>query len=289
MNPFFEQKSGNPERLDGRLTAYALIEAIEGAATEQRPGMREGSNLFSVQADCRHENTMEEFFKTELGSSLKQGLDQVLQRLRESGLWPEQNESGAGKDENNLVHGMAELIPIMARIVSFESEDEVLSQEGDIYFLGTFSNFQAASMATQAFSLLYQFRFREQERGSARRSIEELLSQIESELPEHENFRDYREDLERKLLGSYIPALLYNRQNQGAHDRAVDRFRQFMNGYRFPEDVDTVVRISSQPIGANSKELRIFELLLKKMVAMAKEDFGDVATIQDDIRRLSDS
>lgn len=291
-NPFFEQKSGNPDRLDGRLTAYALIEGGEKDGQpggEPKPIHRESAGLFAVQADCRQENTMEEFFRTELGSSLKKGLDQVLQRLKESGLWPEQGGTEPAREEPDLANGMAELIPIMARIVSFENEDEVLSQEGDVYFLGPFSNFQAASMCTQAFSLLYQFRFREQERLGARRSIEELLSQIENELPENENFRDYRDDLERKLLGSYIPAVLYSRQNPLDFERAVERFRRFMMGYRFPEDVEEVIRISSRPITANSKELRKFELLLKKMVALAKEDFGEVATIQEDIRRISDS
>ena len=144
-------------------------------------------------------------------------------------------------------------------------------------------------MCTQAFSLLYQFRFREQERVGARRSIEELLSQIENDLPENENFYDYRNDLERKLLGSYIPAVLYSRQNPPDFERAVERFRRFMAGYRFPEDVEEVIRISSLPITTNSRELRKFELLLKKMVALAKEDFGEVATIQEDIRRISGS
>lgn len=286
MSQFFEQKSGDPDRFDGRMTAYAIVEGTETIPSELRQSLHKGSNIFAAQADCRQQQSMDDFLKTEMGSSLKKGLDQVMQRLREAGLWNESNDPTAPKEESELVQGMAELIPIMARIVNYEEEEEALQQEGDVYFLGKFSDFRAANMCVQAFSLLYQFRYREQERSQARRSVEDLLAQIEQQIPSNENFRDCKESLEKKLFGSYVPAILYSKQNKEDHQRAVERFKKFMEGYRFPEDIAGIVNLSYSMNVDRPLDVKKLELLLHKIIALSHEDFDKLASIQRELNGL---
>lgn len=287
MGAFFTQKQGKDDRLDGRLTAYAIVTGSTDVPPELSGMIPEGSNVFAVQADCRHEPSMNDFFKSELGSNLKKGLDQVIDKLRESGLWNEKNESGNPGEDMDMMHGMAELIPIMARIVAFESEEDVLRQEGDIYYLGGFSSFQAASMCAQAFSLLYQFHYKEQEKSHAQKSIEDLLSTIENQVPDNETFKDCRNDLDRKLMGTYVPAILYSRHNKQEYQKAVGRFRRFMEGYRFPDDIDQILTVADRLDNNNQDDVKRLGLLLDKVSAMCNEDFGKLAKIQKDLEDLS--
>lgn len=281
-NPFFKQKKGAGSRLDGRMTAYAIVEGTSGVPGELKGMIQDGSNVFAVQADCRQEHPSEDFFKSELGSSLKKGLDQVVQRLRESGLWFDQE-----KEDMDLVNGMAELIPIMARIVSFESEDEAINQEGDVYYLGAFSGFQGASMCAQAFSLMYQSRYREQARENAKKEIENLLVEIEQQVPENENFKDCnKNDLKKKLLGTYVPAILYSSHNELERKKAIDRLRNFMRDYRFPDDIENIISVSENMKENDEYSVKKLTLLLDKIIAFNNEDFNKLASIQDTLNNL---
>jgi HEPN domain-containing protein len=270
------------------MTAYAMVEGTEGLPSDiKKMAQESGSNIFAVQADCRQDFQADDFLKSELGSSLKKGLDQVIQRLKEAGLLGDQNDPNAGKPEGmNIVRGMADLIPIMARMVSFETEDEVLQQEGDVYFLGRFFDFQSVSMCAQAFSLLYQFRYREQERTKAKNAIEELLSQIETKVEVNENFIQDKENLEKKLFGTYIPAILYSRADAEDHKKSIDRFKKFMTGYRFPADVEDVVTLADKIDLNKQEDIRKFELTVNKIIALSKEDFMAVATITEELKKI---
>lgn len=289
-NQFFTQKSGSRDRLEGRVTAYSLMTTSEGAPEEVKGFMQGGSNIFAVQADCRQEQTVDDFFRSELGSSLKKGLDQVIQKLRDSGIWNDQMDSTdmMMKDEEGFGRGMAELIPVMARIVGFNNEEDALSQDGDVFFLGYFSDFQAASMCAQSFALLYQFRYREQEKLAAKNAVEELLAQIGQNIPEDEIVLDCGEDLEKKLYSSYIPAILYTVHDEPEHQKAVERFRGFMKGYKFPEDVEEIIEIAGRVKADEQKtHVKKLELLIQKIVALVHEDFEGLADIQRDLQELS--
>lgn len=288
MNMFFEQKQGDPNRLYGKMTAYAIVENAESMPPEFRGEGNDGGNIFAVQADCRQEHPTQDFLKSDLGASLKKGLDQVIQHLRDSGLWQDTLTPDNGEEGAAMVRGMAELIPIMARVLTFDSEEEIMREEGDIYFLGTFADWPGASMYGQAFSLLYQTRYREQERNTAKQSIDDLLSQIEKQASENEIFTN-TSDLEKKMLGNYIPAILYSLPNPAEHQKAIARFRRFMHGYRFPEDVDRIIEAVQNVKSPDAKTTKKLELLIKKIVAMSKEDFSALAVIQRELNGIEKS
>jgi hypothetical protein len=290
MNFDIQQKKGDPGTLDGRITVYAMIDVDTGellAAKHAFASMVNDGFLVS-QGNFKDQYNFKDFLKSELGISLEDGLEDGLKELLdrmeglESTLDPQKL-----KERLESMDDLNDFIPTPAKIVPFHSEEEIFSQEGDVFFVGSFKNVGNAVLAVQALPMLYQSRFREQEAGRIKNEIESLIAQIENTDVRHpQALPKAKQSTEEGLLMEYIPNMLYYRKESHDFENKVREFRLAMKRYRFPEDIEAIVSIISRKGELSETDNRLLELYAKKITCVEKEDFKEVDTVTREIKQL---
>jgi hypothetical protein len=241
MSFTIQQKKGDPQNPDGRITVYAAID-IDPAdlATVKHSFASMVHNGFLVaQGNFRDQYNFRDFLQSELGISLEQGFEEGLSQLiehmdgLESTLDPQKL-----KERLENMNDLEDFIPTPAKIVPFHSEAEICAQEGDVFFAGTFKNIGNAVLAVQALPMLYQAHYREHEGQHIRIEIESIITQIErSDAPRVSASPKPKASTEETLLKEYIPKMLYSKKEPHAFETAAKEFRLFMKKYRFQEDI----------------------------------------------------
>jgi hypothetical protein len=218
-----------------------------------------------------------------MGLSLEDGLEDFLDKLGglESALDPEKLRE---RIEN--IDEMEDFIPTPAKIVPFSSEADVLAQEGDVYFAGTFKNVGNAILSVNSLPILYQARFREQEIHKVRNEIEQLIAQIENNAPLREQSLSSDVKVEEKILKEFIPNMLYCRKEKKVFSAAEKQFRGFLKAYRNAEDVDAIVSIIADEHELTAKHFKLLELYAKKIARVWEEKFAEAEKLQNDIAAL---
>ena len=281
-----ERKKGSQDRLDGRLTVYAILDIDPSELLSMKSGIASMiyDKFLVAQGNYKDQNNLRDFLKSEMGISLEEGLEEFLEKLGglESALDPQKL-----RDKIENFDEMEEFIPTPAKIVPFHSESEILGQEGDVFFAGTFKNIGNAILSVNSFPILYQARFREQEIEKVRNEIELLISQIEkNELPEA-TFSTRGVNLEEKIIKEFIPNMLYCRKDPKVFSAAEKQFRAFMRGYSFKDDVDRIVSIIADQEELTAKYFKLLELYAKKISEVRKENFEEVEKLRLEIERIS--
>jgi hypothetical protein len=286
-----EQKKGDPDHLDVRITVYASIDMDPSELlTMKHPVASMVHNgLIVAQGNFKEQSSLKDFLKSEMGISLDEELDDSLSQLidkmngLESALDPQKL-----KDRLENMGDFEEFIPTPAKIVPFHSEQEIISQQGDVFYLGTYKNVGSAVLGINALPILYQARYREQDLVRVRNEIESLISQIEhTEAPNAVlTLNSPGVDVEQKLLKEFIPNMLYHRNDPHELHNTEKQFRSFMNGYRFLEDVDAIVMIIGGDHELTPKQYKLLELYAKKIDAVKREDFGSAESYTKEILSL---
>jgi hypothetical protein len=288
-----QQKKGDPQNLDGRITVYAVI-AIdpEDLSTIKHSFASMVHNGFLVaQGNFKDQYNFRDFLQSELGISLEDGFEEGLTQLieRMDGL---ESTLDPQKLKNRLenMNDLEDFIPTPAKIVPFHSEEEICAQEGDVFFVGTFKNVANAVLSVQALPMLYQAEYREHEVGRIRNEIESIITQIErSDTPRGKASPappKLKASIEETLLKELIPNMLYSKKEPHAFETAAKEFRSFMKKYRFQEDIETVVSLISGSAELKEKENRLLELYAKKIACVEKEDFQMAEDVSREILRL---
>jgi hypothetical protein len=285
-----EQKKGDPRLLDGRITVFAMIDTDAGELMNTRHSFASMvHNGFLVsQGNFRDQYNFKDFLKSELGISLEDGLEEGLTALLdrmdglESTLDPQKL-----KERLESMDDLNDFIPTPAKIAPFHSEEEILSQEGDVFFAGRFKNIGNAVLSVQALPMLYQAQFREQEGGRIKNEIESLIAQIEKgdDKPPAQP-QGKKQSTEDHLLREFIPNLLYTRKESHAFEATVRDFRAAMKRYRFPEDIEAIVSIISSKKELSETDNRLLELYAKKITFVEKEDFNTVDSVTREIKQI---
>jgi hypothetical protein len=285
-----QQKKGDPRNLDGRITVYAVIDIDPDdlSAVKHSFASMVHNGFLVAQGNFKDQYNFRDFLQSELGISLEEGFDEGLAQLiermdgLESTLDPQKL-----KERLENMNDLEDFIPTPAKIVPFHSEEEILAQEGDVFFAGTFKNIGNAVLSVQALPMLYQAQYREHEVTRIRSEIESIISQIErSDTPRDSAPSKPKASIEETLLTKLIPAMLYNRKEQHAFETATKEFRSFMKKYRYQEDVEAVVAIISGSDELTEKENKLLELYAKKMACVQKEDFEQAEEASRAIQRL---
>jgi hypothetical protein len=280
-----QQKKGDPAKLDGRLTAYAIldIDPSDLLAMKHPIASMVHDGLLVAQGNYREQNNLRDFLKSEMGVSLEDGLEEFLDKLGglESALDPEKL-----RDRIENIDELEDFIPTPAKIVPFTSEDEVLSQEGDVYFAGTFKNVGNAILSVNSVPILYQARFREQEIQKVRNEIELLTSQIEKNVPPREKLLSPDMKVEEKIMKEFIPNMLYCRKEKKVFGAAEKLFRDFMHDYKNGEDINAIVGIIADDHELTSRHFKLLELYAKKISRIMEENFAEAEKLQYDITAL---
>jgi hypothetical protein len=282
-----EQKKGAPGYLDGRLTVYAVldIDPSDLLAMKHPIASMAYNNFLVAQGNYKEQNNLRDFLKSEMNISLEEGLEDFLDKLGglESALDPQKlREKIDNFDE------LEEFIPTPAKIVPFRSETEILGQEGDVFFTGTFKNIGNAILSVNSFPILYQARFREQEIDKVRNEIEHLISQIEkTATPQEATFNTRGVNVEDKIMKEFIPNMLYCRKDPKVFSAAEKQFKMFMRGYQFTDDVEAIVSIIAHQAELTTKYFKLLELYAKKISEVHRENYGEAEKIRLEIDRLN--
>lgn len=283
------QKKGDPKNLDGHLTVYAAvdIDPAELAGTSHPVASAISNGLLVANGNFKDQSNLKDFLQSEMGLSLEEGLEEIIERLDglESALDPQKL-----KEKIESMKEFEDFIPTPAKIVPFHSEEEVLSQEGDVFFVGSFRNIGNANLSVNAFPILYQARYREQQIRRVKTEIDQLISQIERGQRDSEEEHYSREgaDVGEKILKDYIPNMLYSRKDPKLFSTVRERFRSFMRGYRFPQDIDRIVSIIGTGGDLSADSFRLLELYAKKVAGVTREDFGVVESVCREIDRMEE-
>jgi hypothetical protein len=285
-----QQKKGDQQNLDGRITVYARIDIDpeELLSVKHSFASMVHNGLLVAQGNFKDQYNFRDFLKSELGISMEEGLEEGLAELigrmegLESTLDPQKL-----KDRLENMDDLEDFIPTPAKIVPFHSEEEILDQEGDVFFAGRFKNIGNAVLSVQALPMLYQARYREQEAGRIRGEIESIISQIERNAPAEGGAAPLKtkEGSAEELLKKYIPNMIYSRRAPHDFEASVKEFREFMRGYRFPEDVEAIVGLISGSGELGEKDNTLLELFAKKIACVENEDFAGAEEISRQIQK----
>jgi hypothetical protein len=280
-----QQKKGDANKLDGRLTVYAVLDIDPSDLLSMKHPIASmvHNGLLVAQGNYREQNNLRDFLKSEMGLSIEEGLEDFLDKLGglESALDPEKLRE---RIEN--IDELEDFIPTPAKIVPFHSETDVLAQEGDVYFAGSFKNIGNAILSVNSLPILYQARFREQEIRTVRNEIEQLIAQIEKNAPARERVVSSGTKIEEKILKEFIPNMLYCRKEKKVFGAAEKQFRDFLHDYSNKEDIDSIVSLIADEHELSSKDFKLLELYAKKISRVQEENFAEAEKLQDDIAGL---
>lgn len=287
-----ELKKGNPNRLNGKVTVYAIIDLDPSDIMAMKHPIASmiHNGLLVAQGNFNEQNSLKDFLKSEMGLSLEEGLGEGLSALVdqmsgiESALDPQKL-----KDRLENMGEFEEFIPTPAKVVPFHSEQEILDQAGDVYFAGKFRSIGNAVLSVNAVPIVYQARFREQEMQHVRNEIDSLITQIEQ--PQSSDASSSLPDVkvEERLLKEFIPNMLYCRKEIGLFETAQKQLRTFLKEYRFQEDIMAIVEIIGGKADMHEREYKLLELYAKKIAAVKKEDFSAAEKCATAIQQLQEN
>lgn len=283
------KKKGDSKHLDGRVTVYAFIDIDPSDLMNMKHPIASmvHNGYLVAQGNFKEQSSLKDFLKSEMGLSLDEGLGEgladMLEKMNgiESALDPQKL-----KDRLENMGEFEEFIPTPAKIVPFHSEDEILAQEGDVFFTGSFKSVGNAVLGVNAVPIIYQARYKEQELLKVRNEIEQLISQIEKveTSPSINNISEV--SIEEKLLKEFIPNMLYCRKEPHTFETAVKQFRNFMAGYQFKEDIDEIVKIIGEEEELTPKHFKLLELYSNKIASVKREEFSAAENFNKEIIRL---
>lgn len=243
-----EQKKGDPEKLCGRMVAYAKI-LRSAMKNDAMPGPFPGmirNGILAVRGEFEKNSNIKSFMRHEMGTSVDKGINDLIEHIKETG-----GELPDGVDVESFRNRLEELssmeiIPVPAKIMFYENEDDILRENADIYYIGEFSGMSQAHLCITSLPIFYQAKYREQQNAEEQSYISELLSQIESDglitskpengefLPGKGNLLTFVGDLQELLERQVVPYLLYQAGTRTSSRRASNGSRALWRLTRIP-------------------------------------------------------
>ena len=304
------QKKGNENKLCGKVIGYVKIPKPEPGSGEETPfdALVSPDGILAIQGDYS-KNPDFETFRNNLQQTLPKGLQEILKHILED------DEIKENLDRSKRIsvsvippkNGMSEFFPVPAQLAPFQSEEILLNEDGDIYFLGEFSSIGSAHLFLTGFPILYQSKYREQAELEKERQVDELLAEIDGQKPtikgtdSEQNpaiylsgeLNDYKGNLLELLGTKVLPKIMYTiEENDVENFRAgINSFRRFMRTYPHQQDIERMVSILqdiSEKKHSSSKDSKNLALLCKKMSALHHEEFEILPAIQEELEAMSE-
>jgi hypothetical protein len=286
-----EQKKGDPAHLRGHLIAYVRYERPEDESPN--PGEDESplaglvtNGILAVSANYVDQRNIRDFFRKEFGISLEKGIEEVIEQARDTGGLEGALDPEAVKERLDSMKN-ADFMPIPAKVAHYSSEADMLDQDADVFFLGSFTVLAHAHLCVNSFPILYQAYYREQEHRAVERDIAALLRTIEAPKVESSSSSVPPENWKQHLLTVLIPRMIYTRVDGGSeHDKSVADFRTFMESFGYPEDAETVLTLIEKTADFSAPTLRKLELHISKVEALQSEDYERLEEIKRELATL---
>lgn len=285
-------RKGNPERLSGKLLVYAKIHPDTDLSRSHWGELVRGG-IVSVTGNYRDQHNLLDFLKKELQDQLGEDYEEGLRQLKEKGgdQWDRLQELMKDADKP----GHMEIIPIPAKVVFFESEEDLLEVEADIFYLGEYKMVENAHLSVSAFPILYQAAYKEQEDVRLDEEINTLLLEVGMESSDLEscfpaiqsvNYSNYSGDLQDLLYRRLIPELIHRSQSEDEFTEGMKLFRDFLKGYPFAEDIESIAWHIHELAKGLQGHQRLVELLCRKIAALRAERFEELNAIKKEIQAL---
>lgn len=298
-----EQKKGNDSHLCGRMIAYARILPSPVAESSDSPFddmVRNG--ILALEGDFR-QSEIHTPSRREMSRAVDAKLNNLLESMQEEGM--EIPDSVDVEKLRNRLHELSsmEVIPIPARIGNFSSEEDILQEDADVYFIGEFVGMNQAHFCLTTLPIYYQARYREQSKNEEISMLNEMLSQFEageimdtadiqkesSELfPAGASLNTFVGDLNYLLNVRVIPFMLAC-ESESEYEAQIEHFYEFMKGYPDQIDVrriDTAIRMLRE--NKNDKNaLKVLELGCKKINALYNEDVKKAEEFEIELKLLN--
>jgi CRISPR/Cas system CMR-associated protein Cmr5 small subunit len=299
-----EQKKGDPNKLLGRLVVYAKI--APNADTNNGMGPLKDmikNNLLAVSGEFK-DTSFKDFIHREMSSnSNSEGFAEFIEHLKEEGVdLPEGMDPESIRDRVQEITNM-EIIPVPAKVIFYESEEEILKEDADIFYIGEFSQISQAHLCITSLPIFYQAMYREQVYTLEIKYIDDLLKQIETNgantiisqsdtnvFDEFQSLGTFMGDLFELLSLRVIPFLLAIELDED-YEKNVAKFYSFMSSYPEIEDVvqmDHALR-SLRENHKNAKIRERLELISQKMSAVYQEDSKKALAAVNKLKQLDEA
>lgn len=271
---------GNSQRLDGRLLAFAHV-ANSSTSAEHLQGMVHNGYL-AVQGNYRDQRTLAEFFQSEFGLSLEKGIEEVIDQSREGNGLESALDPDLVRERLRSMKDAASSMPIPAKIVAVESHEGATTFEGDVADLGHFDDLVFAHMAVNAFPILYQAVYRQQELLELQARIESLLDA--SQAPRA--LSTFEGDVEAHLLHSLLPDILYATEGSAQAHAAMVAFEDFLRPHLNEADLEAMLALVPVVRQGDVASRRKLDLLLKRVAALHREDYKTLDILRHELDAL---
>jgi hypothetical protein len=255
-----------------------------------------------VKGEFKANDSFKHFMQHELGESMNEGISQMIEHIREQGGdLPEGVDPEAFRDRLEELSNM-EVIPVPAKIIFCDTEEEILQEDADIYYIGDFSGLSQAHLCITSLPIFYQAQYREQQTSQEQKYINEILSQIEGNeaadvpklkangefLPGKGTLDTFMGNLLELLGGRVVPYLLYQVSDEAEYKVCMNRFHEFMKPYPNPSDIDAIENTIEllRAEGDNKKARARLELLCQKVSALYHEEFERIPGLQKELDAL---
>jgi hypothetical protein len=298
------QKKGNENKLCGRVIGYVKVPKPEPGG-EETPfdALISPDGMLAIQGDYSKHPDFESF-RNNLQQTLPKGLQEILKHILED------DDVRESMDKSKKISvsiippkncRMGDFFPVPAQLVPFQSEDILLNEECDIYFLGEFSTLGSAHLFLTGFPILYQSKYKEQSELEKEKEIDSLLAEIDGgNAPKIGNqptiflegeLSNYKGNLLELLGAQILPKLMHaiEENDLGNFKAGINSFRRFMYSYPHQQDIEEMVSIlenlneTKNPSPKDSKNL---VLLCQKMSALHHEEFELLPGIQKELEEL---
>jgi len=270
--------------LQGHVIVYAKIQNPESPENKKHPVYEmTRSGIMAATGDYRTQHNLGDFLKKELGITL----DDLgkSENIHLTG-FPEHLNPDILKKKIDSLKGFEELIPTPAKMELFESEQEILGKDADVFYLGEFERLANANLAINAFPILYQSVYREQISNRVSQEIEKMISQATKQVNAYGHYLDNPGELEKKIQTVFLSELIYHLSNPTEREAWIQRFRNFMAGYKYPGEVDKIITLAVHKESERNEIRQLIELCVKKIGAFLREDYKEMGVLKKKIESL---
>ena len=295
-----EQKKGNDEKLCGRMIAYAKILPSPDAQNATPFDDLVKNGLLALEGDFRETSMFPE--TRNIGKSVDSKLNNLLESMQEEGIeFPDNVDIDSLRNRLHELSNM-EVIPIPARIGNFASEEDIMKENADVYYIGEYIGLNQAHFCLTTLPIYYQARYREQAKAAEINLLNEMLSQFESgAMMDNDDIQKDTDELfpAGLTLNTFVGALdnllnvrvipfLLACENDSDYETQIALFYNFMKDYPQQEDitrVDHAIR-ELRKRGDNQSARKLLELSCKKINSIYSEDTKTAEKLEAEIKTI---
>ena len=312
LTPVFEvvQKKGNANKLCGRVIGYVKIPKPEPGQNETPfDALVSAYGILAIQGDYS-QNPDFEAFRNNLQQSLPHNLQEILKHIFEDDEIRETLDLSKSKKisvsvfpKGNLggnIGGnldLGDFFPVPAQLVRFESEEALLKEIADIYFIGEFSNVGNAHLFLMGFPIVYQSKYRDQAEKERETEVNAMLAEIDGPrnvaiaLNLEGDLNSFKGNLLELLSTQILPKIMHAIEGCDAADfnASLDEFYRFMHTYPHQQDLDKMASILKsiyEKKRSSPEDAKNLALLSKKMSALHHEEFEILPQIQKELEEM---